>query len=155
MRCYAGQPCCSPNIWNNLKDLCQLLVRYEVDDQPSFIVLRRLITFMCSEVMIACLDPFPGIGAINSGISIQGNIAVKLFTNERPFTGNVHLLHHQHGGWSRDQDCSVYIPTSIGVGEGWHRTLQYNAEWSRHQLQSVCMSVQQTSKPCLMMLYNT
>ena len=99
-------------------NLCQLLVRNEIDEQPTFIVLRRLITFMCSEVMIACLDPFPGIGAINSGISIQGNIAVKLFTNERPFTGNVHLLHHQHGGWSRDQDCSVYIPTSIGVGEG-------------------------------------
>ena len=143
MRCCACQPCCSPNIWNILKDLCQLLVRNEIDDQPTFIVLRRLITFMCSEVMIACLDPFPGIGAINSGISIQGNIAVKLFTNERPFTGNVPLLHHQHGGWSRDQDCSVYIPTSIGVGEGWYRTLQYS------------MSVQQTSKPCFIMLNNT
>ena len=67
-------------------------MRYEVDDQPSFIVLRRLIAFMCSEVMIACLDPFPGIGAINSGISIQGNIAVKLFDNVEQYLEKTQLL---------------------------------------------------------------
>ena len=120
-------------------------MRYEVDDQPSFIVLRRLITFMCSEVMIACLDPFPGIGAINSGISIQGNIAVKLFTNERPFTGNVPLLHHQHtwrGGAGIRIVVCIYLPPS-GMDDTGHFITMPNEVGSNYKRMYSCSADKQ------------